>query len=114
MIFLIGMAEDSWGDADFEPMFEVGYFTSEAEALAWIDSTDYLQGLYDEYVTETQRMNDERRERHERKVTKYNLLVEKGYGDWETDPGEFYPWKVESFEKYIEDYQFKVIPVSAA
>ena len=114
MIYLIGMAYDAWEDADYDPLYEVGYFASEAEALAWIDSGDYLQGMYDEEVARNDELNAERLKDHEKRVKKYEALVAAGYGEYETDPGVYTVWPVEKFDKFIEDYQFKVIPVSAA
>lgn len=113
-IYLVARASDTWDEDDFQPLYEAGYFDTEQDAVDWINSTDYVQGLYDEYVAELNEMNAERAERHAQKVEKYKVLVKAGYREYESEPGEFHPYPMESFEDFSDDYQFKVVPVERA
>ncbi|UDL16549.1 hypothetical protein SEA_ZOOMAN_308 [Microbacterium phage Zooman] len=114
-IFLIGDKDDDWFSDQVRPFLEAGYFETREAAQAWIDSGDYIQGVYDEYVQENQEANELYRQEYEQAKADYTTALEAGLISLIPQyPPTLFQRALESFEDVAEEYNFVVIELERA
>lgn len=115
-IWLVGEAEDAWFPDQVYPFLEAGYFDTEADAQAWIDSGDYIQAKYDEHLAFETARHEERSREHEALLADYEKAKTAGLLHLVSavKPGPLPIAWVDSFEKFSKRYHFQVMKLDKA